>query len=124
MTGYVTDSENEKHRHVGLDIMIEMLADKKRLHKSYSKRFQLAESRDEMYQRQIGPLLMKLCIETNFFIRLITSLNARLGIVELTALEQVSDTLKFLGLLLKAQTPSFVIVEKSRIVPILKILIT
>ena len=51
VTGYVTDSENEKHRHVGLDIMIEMLADKKRLHKSYSKRFQLAESRDEMYQR-------------------------------------------------------------------------
>ena len=77
---YLTETKNEKAFYVGLQIISAFVKSNKRHFKNYSKvadkgyESEHGAINDPKINKAIGPELMKLCLEYNTFVRLMTTL--------------------------------------------------
>ena len=80
ISGYLTSPENERALYVGLQIMLALVQSKKRHFRNYTRRLGKGwaiekESGNEiLLEKVIGSELMKLGLELNLFLRLMTTI--------------------------------------------------
>lgn len=80
MGGYLTEPQNEKALYVGLQVVLALVKSEKRHYRNYMRRegkgwAQENESDNEkLIDKVIGPELMKLALELNLFLRLMTTI--------------------------------------------------
>ena len=81
ISGYLTSPENERALYVGLQIMLALVQSKKRHFRNYTRRLgkgwaieKESSGNEILLEKVIGSELMKLGLELNLFLRLMTTI--------------------------------------------------
>ena len=126
MSGYLTEPQNEKALYVGLQVVLALVQSEKRHYRTYSKRvghWALESDTERMIDKVIGTELMKLALELNLFVRLMTTIQFKENKTLTQEIDLLITVTIFLQCVLKSLKPSFQNVQDARVVPLLRIII-